>query len=158
MEATNLNKKIIATAITFGKRVKQVREEKGMATTELVRLCNVNKDKGEITLSRGGLYNYEKNAQLSPDTPVGEFSLPKISTAIRIADALGVDASWLLGMNEPESQGNTVKYTQVTLSRKQLNAYNKFLSLTEEHRDAIQKIAHLPQEQQDMLLKMIKAL
>ena len=149
METVTPYSKIEELSHTFGKRLKERREEAGLNVTDLVRRYNIIDSNRCGSLSRSTIYEYE-----GAKAPL---RTPKLSTVIILANVLGVSVEWLLGFSEvkfPHKKGPV----QVTLSRKQINKFNKFLSLSEKQSAFLDKVLSLPDEQQQLIMKMINNL
>lgn len=149
MEHKTPYEKIEELSRTFGLRLKERREEAGLSIVDLAKLYSDVDPNRYNSISRSTIYEYEGVKE--------PLRTPKLSTVIILASILGVSVEWLLGFSEvefPYKKGPV----QVTLSRKQINKFNKFLSLSEKQNAFLDKVLSLPSEQQQLIMKMVENL
>lgn len=121
--------------MSVGLRIKRCREAINMTQGELGALCGTSKQT---------IFKYESG--LVTNIPLSRLG--------RIASALGVTEAYLIGWDDTQPIEESPLFLRLQEETKQPTAPEWYDGLTEEQKQAVKLIAHLPEEQLNILLRV----
>ena len=138
----------------FRKRLKERRAELNISIRELDRRC-----KGIV--SRNTISYYESNRQ--------DVSTPLLETIVVLADAMSVNALWLMGLSNNKQQCETELFgpeaeikddlkeiVKINASKEEINFFKKFIKLDKEEQNIIKKYMKLDSDSKETIKKYTK--